>query len=249
LNTSAARDPGERARGDVAAAIPARDRSVGALPLSTPSEVASRMTRVEELRDGIELGGVVVYERIVPATAAILATLRGELGQVLARLNVPAARRADIALVVTEAATNAVLHAYHARVSGPLYAAATLSGDTVTTTIADHGRGLVARTDSPGLGVGMSVMATLTDRLQITANPCGRGTRVVATFEHAATPAASWPHPDTPPAIRRAQLLCDYARELITASAGLHDDAHAVLAEARQTLARTAILRRRDTRA
>jgi serine/threonine-protein kinase RsbW/stage II sporulation protein AB (anti-sigma F factor) len=203
------------------------------------------MTRVDDLRDGIEIGGLVVYERMFPATAAIIATLRGELRGVLGRLQVSAERRADIALVVTEAATNAVLHAYHARINGPLYAAATLSGHAATITIADHGRGLLPRTDSPGLGLGMSLMTKLCDRLEISPNPCGRGTRVTATFEHVATPALPWPHNDTPPAIARAQLLCDYARQLITASASLHDEAQAVLAEARQTLVRTRSFARR----
>ena len=66
---------------------------------------------------------VLIYERILPAVPATVARIR-RVDDVLACLDVATGRRDDIALVVTEAATNAVLHGYVDVDAGPLYAAA-----------------------------------------------------------------------------------------------------------------------------
>jgi serine/threonine-protein kinase RsbW/stage II sporulation protein AB (anti-sigma F factor) len=193
--------------------------------------------RIAELRNGVEADGLLVYECITPATPASVGRIRRELADALASLKVATDRLDDIALVVTEAATNVVLHAYLERTTGPLYAAAALSGHTLTVTVADYGRGFFPRTDSPGLGFGMPLMTRLTDRLLVTSNASGIGTRVAATFEHATRIPTRPPAGPAAPAIARAELLCDYARALATASAALRTDSCALLAEARQTLA------------
>jgi serine/threonine-protein kinase RsbW/stage II sporulation protein AB (anti-sigma F factor) len=203
----------------------------------TLCDVPTGTRRIGELREGVEADGLPVYERVAPATPASVGRIRRELGEALASLKVASDRLDDIALVVTEAATNVVLHAYRDLGGGPLYAAATLAGHTLTVTVADHGRGLAPRIDSPGLGFGMPLMAQLTDRLHVTSNPSGSGTRVVATFQHAVPIARPSPGDHGAPAIHRAELLCDYARALIAASMALHDDARGLLAETRQTLA------------
>ena len=60
--------------------------------------------------------------------ASDCARTRGELGRGVARLCVGEEQRTDIALLVTEAATNVVLHAYVGRGVGSLCLAATISG-------------------------------------------------------------------------------------------------------------------------
>src|SRR3954451_1946223 len=73
----------------------------------------------------------------------------------------------DIAVAVSEALTNVVLHAYTPRDSHALFhVVVELSGDAVVIVVSDDGRGIVPRTDSPGLGLGMPLMATLSDGLQ-----------------------------------------------------------------------------------
>jgi serine/threonine-protein kinase RsbW/stage II sporulation protein AB (anti-sigma F factor) len=208
--------------------------------------VASSAHRLADLRDAVDVDADLIYERLLPAAAANVGQIRRELADVLRCLNVGSGRLDDIALVVTEAATNVVLHAYVDRVRGPLYAAAALCGRTLTVTVADCGRGSSPRTDSPGLGFGMPLMAGLTDRLQVTPNPSGDGTRVVAAFEHATGRPHVWPTGHAVPAIQRAELLCDYARALIADTARLQEETHAILAEARQTR-RRARSRRRGT--
>lgn len=60
-------------------------------------------------------------------------------------------RRADIALVVGEATTNAVVHAYRDPAPGPLYTAATLGADSLTIWISDFGSGMLPDPDDAGL--------------------------------------------------------------------------------------------------
>jgi anti-sigma regulatory factor (Ser/Thr protein kinase) len=209
--------------------------------------VPSDTHRIGELREGVEAEGLLIYERIAPATPASVGRIRRELAEMLDGVKVATDRLDDIALVVTEAATNVVVHAYLDTSGGPLYAAATLCGHTLTVTVADCGRGCSPRTDSPGLGLGMPLMAQLTDRLDVTSNRSGSGTRILATFDHATRIQQRSSAGHAPPAIHRAALLCDYARALITASTALHEDTRAVLAEARHTLAHSRRRARRRT--
>ncbi len=94
-------------------------------------------------------------------------------------------RISDITLAVTEACANAVLHAYPGT-SGQFEATADLSpaGELVVT-VRDHGSGMAPRVDSPGLGVGLPVMAAIADALEIDT-PEGSGTVVRMTFDVAA---------------------------------------------------------------
>lgn len=65
----------------------------------------------------------------------------------------------SIALAVTEAATNAVVHAYRDRDEpGLLKIVAARTADGVLVSVADDGCGLRPRTDSPGLGLGLAIM-------------------------------------------------------------------------------------------
>ena len=48
-------------------------------------------------------------------------------------------------------------------------------------TVTDEGRGMLPRTDSPGLGLGLGLIARLTDELEI-SSPGGRGTEICVSF-------------------------------------------------------------------
>ena len=87
----------------------------------------------------------------------------------------------DIALAVSEAATNAVTHGYVGRPPGQFRVALAASEDEVEVLVEDDGRGMVPRPDSPGLGLGLPLIATVADRFETHTVPAG-GTRLCMWF-------------------------------------------------------------------
>jgi anti-sigma regulatory factor (Ser/Thr protein kinase) len=90
--------------------------------------------------------------------------------------------RADIALAVTEACTNVVLHAYlDVAPPGPLMVETHGKDGEFVVTVSDEGSGIIPRAHSSGLGIGLAVMSRLTQRLEIT-NHVPAGVRVTMAF-------------------------------------------------------------------
>ena len=87
----------------------------------------------------------------------------------------------DVALVVSEAVTNCVHHAYRGGDAGEIRLAIRFSEDELVLTVEDDGGGMIPRPDTPGLGLGLPLIATVADRFDTQANP-GRGTRISAWF-------------------------------------------------------------------
>lgn len=112
--------------------------------------------------------------------------VRHALRGLLEASGVPEERISDITLAVTEACANAVLHAYPDS-RGQFETSADLSptGELVVM-VRDYGSGMAPRVDSPGLGVGLPVMAAIADALEIDT-PEGAGTVVRMTFDVASS--------------------------------------------------------------
>lgn len=91
-------------------------------------------------------------------------------------------------LAVSEACTNVVLHAYRDREPGRMHVLASLDGRTLRVVVCDDGGGVRPRTDSPGLGLGLSLIAAMADDLQIEAEDGAN--RVAMRFCLDAPPAA-----------------------------------------------------------
>jgi anti-sigma regulatory factor (Ser/Thr protein kinase) len=88
----------------------------------------------------------------------------------------------DIALAITEATTNVVLHAYRDReVPGTVTIEAEAHYDHVRLCVRDEGTGLAPRVDSPGLGLGLGLIAQVTDSADVRTPESG-GTEVVMRF-------------------------------------------------------------------
>ena len=88
----------------------------------------------------------------------------------------------DLALAVTEAATNAVLHAYRDREEpGVVIIDAERFSDHVRISVRDEGTGLSPRVDSPGLGLGLGLIAQVADSADVRAPESG-GTEVLMRF-------------------------------------------------------------------
>jgi serine/threonine-protein kinase RsbW len=109
----------------------------------------------------------------LPARAENIAIVRhafGALGEVYA---VSEQRLSDIRLAVTEACTNVVVHAYPDSEEGPLEVEAKLSGEDLTVIVRDRGKGIAPRPDSPGLGLGLPLIASLADTVKLGRNDDG----------------------------------------------------------------------------
>ena len=74
--------------------------------------------------------------------------------------------QARVALAVSEAATNVVVHAYP-DAEGPMGLRASIDGRSLSLVVIDRGRGIVPRPDSPGLGLGLPLIATLAESLEL----------------------------------------------------------------------------------
>jgi serine/threonine-protein kinase RsbW/stage II sporulation protein AB (anti-sigma F factor) len=88
-----------------------------------------------------------------------------------------------VALAVSEAVTNAVVHAYvDAAETGEIEVIAQRVGeDCLEILVCDEGRGMLPRHDSPGVGLGLPLVATLAESFEVQARS-GGGTQVRMAF-------------------------------------------------------------------
>jgi anti-sigma regulatory factor (Ser/Thr protein kinase) len=118
----------------------------------------------------------------VPAHAAEVAGLRTAVVTFAETCGINESARADVALAVGEACTNVVMHAYvGADAPGSLIVEASQLDGALVVAVRDEGRGMLPRADSPGLGLGLSIIARLSHRLEIGMNGTS-GTEVRMTF-------------------------------------------------------------------
>jgi serine/threonine-protein kinase RsbW len=120
-------------------------------------------------------------EMALPARAENIAVVRHAFGALTEALEIDEEVVSDIRLAVTEACTNVVVHAYPDDQEGPLEVLATLSDSQLTVLVRDEGPGIVPRPDSPGLGLGLPLIASLTEAMQLGHGEDGR-TEVRMTF-------------------------------------------------------------------
>ena len=116
----------------------------------------------------------------LPARAENVAVVRHAIGGLGEALDVGDQTLSDVKLAVTEACTNTVVHAYPDS-EGPLQVLAYLRDSRLLILVRDEGLGIVPRTDSPGLGLGLPLIATLAESLELGTDDASR-TEVRMTF-------------------------------------------------------------------
>jgi serine/threonine-protein kinase RsbW/stage II sporulation protein AB (anti-sigma F factor) len=94
----------------------------------------------------------------------------------------------DIGLAVSEAVTNVVHHAYRDVQPGSVRVRVALDRPEIEVMVQDDGGGMVPRPDTPGLGLGMPLIAMVSDRFDVSATPAG-GTRLCMWFKRDADAA------------------------------------------------------------
>jgi anti-sigma regulatory factor (Ser/Thr protein kinase) len=123
----------------------------------------------------------------LPAVPESVSTLRHKAREVAERVGADEQVASDIQLAVSEAATNVVVHAFREADPGTLALAAEAHNGEVVFEVIDDGEGLTPRADSPGLGLGLGLMAHEAHRCEIRSSPTG-GTEVVLRFELSPAP-------------------------------------------------------------
>jgi serine/threonine-protein kinase RsbW len=86
-----------------------------------------------------------------------------------------------VRLAVSEAVSNVVVHSYRHAKRGEFTVAVECEDDCLRVTVRDHGCGMQPRMDSPGAGLGLPLIASLSDSFSVT-EPDDGGTELCMTF-------------------------------------------------------------------
>lgn len=137
------------------------------------------MTHVARAPDA---GSIRAVRLTLPAIVESVPTARRAVVEAARAAGASERALADVALAVSEACTNVVEHAYREQETpGTLSLSADLHGTAFEVVVSDEGSGVRPRDDSPGLGMGMALMAAVADGVQIDHD--GAATRLHLTFE------------------------------------------------------------------
>jgi serine/threonine-protein kinase RsbW/stage II sporulation protein AB (anti-sigma F factor) len=119
------------------------------------------------------------FEASFAAVAAEIGAIRRRMVALARECGLDDDRVHEVALAVSEAATNAIVHGYRGA-EGTIHVTAYDEHGELTIRIADEGTGLVPRVQSPGLGLGLPIIANLARRVDISST--GQGTEVCMVF-------------------------------------------------------------------
>ena len=123
------------------------------------------------------------WEHHAPALAPNVGVMRTGVVAFAALHGAGRSAQSDIALAVSEALTNAVVHAFVQRPAGTMSLLAEAAVDALLVRITDDGRGMSPRVDSPGMGLGLTLIARLTSSAEILPAPRGPGTELRLRFD------------------------------------------------------------------
>jgi anti-sigma regulatory factor (Ser/Thr protein kinase) len=91
---------------------------------------------------------------------------------------------AALRVAVAEAVDNAVLHAYlDAPEAGLVHVTAECEEDSMWVAVSDEGRGMIPRPDSPGIGLGLPLIARMTAGFELQERD-GGGTELKMRFRY-----------------------------------------------------------------
>ena len=137
------------------------------------------------MRGKVECSNYIKME--FPSKSANEAFARSAVAAFAAQLDPTMDELGDIKTAVSEAVTNAIVHAYPEEMGVISLRARIIRGDTLELTIKDHGRGIpdVKRAMEPlyttggeeRSGMGFTIMESFMDKLQVRSKP-GKGTTV-----------------------------------------------------------------------
>jgi serine/threonine-protein kinase RsbW len=115
-----------------------------------------------------------------PATPGSVTEARSRVADFAAAAGAASTQVDGVRLAVSEAMTNAVLHAYRGG-PGSIYVNAAVAAGELWILISDDGCGLEPRADRPGLGLGLGLISQVSDDFAIVSRASG-GTEVRMRF-------------------------------------------------------------------
>jgi serine/threonine-protein kinase RsbW len=121
----------------------------------------------------------------MPARAEGVGVVRQALAGMADALAFDPSVLSDMKMAVTEACTNVVVHAYD-EAAGQLEVQMLAGEEDLTIVVRDYGTGIQpkpARTEPPALGLGLPLIAALTDAFELRGT-AGKGTEVRMTFAY-----------------------------------------------------------------
>jgi serine/threonine-protein kinase RsbW len=122
------------------------------------------------------------FDAVYRAEPAELAAIRDAVVHAATTCGADGTTLAKIRLAVSEAANNAVVHAYRDGLpAGDVYVRIHHENEFLDVSVRDNGVGMSPRIDSPGAGLGLPLMASLADGCEI-HSPHDGGTEVVLRF-------------------------------------------------------------------
>ena len=126
--------------------------------------------------------GYEVLDETWPAVPTNVPMARHAVVEHLSQAHTPDPPLNDIRLAVSEAVTNVVQHAYQETDIGSVRVRVEIGPKEVEVLVEDDGTGMLPRRDSPGLGLGMPLIATLSQRFDVRTTDRG-GTRLCIWFD------------------------------------------------------------------
>jgi anti-sigma regulatory factor (Ser/Thr protein kinase) len=125
---------------------------------------------------------MMVMRKGYPARADALPCVRAAATGCVRELGVEESVAQAVALAVTEACTNVVLHAYrHQEEPGEMTVLVEKPDDHLCVTVLDEGMGMVPRSDSPGMGMGLPLISQFSESVELRSRAEG-GSEVSMRF-------------------------------------------------------------------
>jgi serine/threonine-protein kinase RsbW len=113
------------------------------------------------------------FRATFPGTPVGVGAIRQQVAEVARECGLDERRIDDVRLAASEAASNAVVHAYRDGREGEIRISVEIVGNEFVLVVADDGPGMVPRPDSPGLGLGLPVITTVSDRMEVVSENGG----------------------------------------------------------------------------
>ena len=106
----------------------------------------------------------------LPAVPASIKRARDAVGSLASKVGAPVG---DVRLAVSEAVTNAVVHAFRGESAGTVTVDAHVARDRLVVVITDDGGGMRPNPDSGGLGLGIPLITRLAEDARFDSNAQG----------------------------------------------------------------------------